>query len=72
MVQRGSGAGNRLAIFHLQQQRVVAVEAVNAAQEFLVGKKLIAAGSRVDLQRLADPATSMKDVVVAEAEELHA
>lgn len=71
IVQRVNAAANRMAFFHLQDQRVVAVEAVNAAQEFLVGKKLISTGSRVDPRRVADPATAMKDVVAAVTEEAH-
>jgi 3-phenylpropionate/trans-cinnamate dioxygenase ferredoxin reductase subunit len=53
----------RFAVFHLDAaQRIQAVEAINAAQEFLVGKQLIGARTTVDPTRLADPATPMKAV----------
>lgn len=61
-VQRLSSSKDGLAIFHLQQERLVAVEAVNSGAEFLAGKKLIASGCSVDAQRLADPAVAMKDM----------
>jgi len=53
----------RFAVFHLDAaRRIQAVEAINAAQEFLVGKQLIGARTPVDPARLADPATPMKAV----------
>jgi 3-phenylpropionate/trans-cinnamate dioxygenase ferredoxin reductase subunit len=53
----------RFAVFHLDARRCVrAVEAINAAQEFMVGKQLIQARTVVDVARLADPAIPMKAV----------
>ena len=53
----------RFAVFHLDTQRHVrAVEAINAAQEFMIGKQLIQARTPVDPARLADPAIPMKMV----------
>ena len=53
----------RFAVFHLDAQHAVrAVEAINAAQEFMVGKQLIAARTPVDPAKLADPAIPMKAV----------
>ena len=71
MVQRTSASGDRMAIFHLQQERLVAVETVNALEEFLAGKKLIASGRPVDAVRLADPSISMKDVMPAQPQEAY-
>ncbi|WP_417478636.1 NAD(P)/FAD-dependent oxidoreductase [Maricaulis sp.] len=61
---RGDPATGTFAVFHLQGNRVRAVEAVNAPPEFMFGRKLIAAGSAVDLERLADMSVSMKQVVL--------
>ncbi len=61
-VVRGDPAGAKFAVFHLLGQRLLAVEAVNAAPEFLMGKMLIAAGKPLSLERLANPAVSMKEV----------
>ena len=67
LVVRGEpqpGAGRpRFAVFHLNaEDRLQAVEAINAAQEFIVGKQLIGSRKPVDVTRLADPAIAMKDV----------
>jgi len=60
-VTRGdAAAADRLAVFHLDAAGAVqAVEAVNAAPEFMAGKRLIALGRPVDAARLADPATPL-------------
>ena len=63
LVLRGDPAARKFAVFHLRAGRVGAVEAVNAAPEYIVGRKLIAEGTSVDLARLADTAIPMKSVV---------
>jgi 3-phenylpropionate/trans-cinnamate dioxygenase ferredoxin reductase subunit len=58
-VVRGD-APDRLAVFHLNAAGAVqAVEAVNAAPDFMAGKRLIAQGRPVPAERLADPATPL-------------
>ena len=61
---RGDPATGKFAVFHMRGNAVRAVEAVNAPPEFMFGRKLIAAGTPVDLKRLADASGSMKDVVL--------
>jgi len=61
VVRGDSGAGS-FAVFHLAGDRIVCVEAVNAPPEFMAGKQLIAKGTPVDLDKLADIAVSMKAV----------
>ncbi len=61
-VTRGDPAGARFAVFHLKAGRIQAVEAVNAAPEFMGGRQLIGQGRAVDPERLANPAVSMKEV----------
>jgi 3-phenylpropionate/trans-cinnamate dioxygenase ferredoxin reductase subunit len=63
LVQRGDPAARKFAVFHLREGRVAAVEAVNAAPEYIVGRKLIAEGTSVAPSRLADTAIPMKSVV---------
>jgi 3-phenylpropionate/trans-cinnamate dioxygenase ferredoxin reductase subunit len=60
LVQRGDPAARKFAVFHLRDGKVAAVEAVNAAPEYLIGKKLIAEGKPVDAARLADVSIPMK------------
>lgn len=63
LVLRGDPKARKFAVFHLRNGAVVAaVEAVNAAPEYLVGRKLIAQGSQVSPERLADTAIPMKNV----------
>jgi len=62
IVLRGDVSAARFALFHLQQNRVVAVEAVNAPPEFMAGKMLIEKRSVIDPDRLADLSVPMKEL----------
>jgi len=62
IVVRGEPATRKFAVFHLREGVVAAVEAVNAAPEYIVGRKLIAEGQRVAPERLADQAIPMKNI----------
>lgn len=62
IVLRGDPAARKFAVFHLREGRVAAVETVNAAPEYLVGRRLIAEGARVAPERLADTAIPMKNI----------
>ena len=63
IVPRGDPASRKFSVFHLRDGKVAAVEAVNAAPDYLIGKKLIAEGTAVDPARLADTAIKIKEVV---------
>ena len=63
-VVRGDPTVSGFAVFHLNGDRIVCVEAVNAPPEFMAGKQLIAKATPVDVDKLADPAVSMKAVAV--------
>jgi 3-phenylpropionate/trans-cinnamate dioxygenase ferredoxin reductase subunit len=62
-ILRGSPAEEKFAVFHLHGDRVLAVEAVNAVPEFMIGKQLIASRRPVSPVRLADSAVPMKQVL---------
>jgi 3-phenylpropionate/trans-cinnamate dioxygenase ferredoxin reductase component len=62
LVRRGDPAQRKFAVFHLREGRVAAVEAVNAAPEYIVGRKLIAEGAAVAPARLADVSIPMKSI----------
>jgi 3-phenylpropionate/trans-cinnamate dioxygenase ferredoxin reductase subunit len=62
MVLRGDPNSRKFAVFHLREGRLAAVEAVNAAPEYIVGRKLIADGAIVAAERLADLAVPMKNI----------
>jgi 3-phenylpropionate/trans-cinnamate dioxygenase ferredoxin reductase subunit len=60
LVLRGDPANRKFAVFHLRDGKVAAVEAVNAAPEYMIGKKLVAEGKPVDAAKLADISIPMK------------
>ncbi len=62
MVVRGDPTQRKFAVFHLRDGVVSAVEVVNAAPEYIVGRKLIGEGARVAPERLADTAIPMKNI----------
>jgi len=61
---RGVPAQEGFAVFHHCGDRIIAVEAVNAVPEFMIGRQLIASRRPVSLARLADRTVPMKDVVI--------
>ncbi|MGZ9098859.1 MAG: NAD(P)/FAD-dependent oxidoreductase, partial [Brevundimonas sp.] len=61
-VVRGDPETGSFAVFHLNGDRILCVEAVNAPAEFMAGRQMIAKGMTVDVAKLADPAVSMKAV----------
>jgi 3-phenylpropionate/trans-cinnamate dioxygenase ferredoxin reductase subunit len=63
LVQRGDPATRKFAVFHLRDGMVAAVEAVNAAPEYMIGKKLIAEGRKIAAEKLADLSIPMKQMV---------
>ncbi|MBX7248167.1 MAG: FAD-dependent oxidoreductase [Caulobacteraceae bacterium] len=62
LVVRGRPEENRFAVFHMSDDLIQAVEAVNAPQEFMGGRLLIGRRAPVDPGKLADAGVSMKDV----------
>jgi 3-phenylpropionate/trans-cinnamate dioxygenase ferredoxin reductase component len=61
-VVRGDPGTRSFAVFHLRDGVVVAVEAVNAAPEYMMGRRLIANRAQVAPERLADRAVPMKEM----------
>ncbi len=63
-VLRGDPASDAFALFHLEGDRLMGVEALNRVQEFMFGRKLIDAQVQVD-ERLADESESFKTIAEA-------
>jgi 3-phenylpropionate/trans-cinnamate dioxygenase ferredoxin reductase subunit len=55
VVLRGDPATHRFAAFYLREGRMVAVNSVNSAKDFMVGKKLIVEGRVPDVTKLKNP-----------------
>jgi 3-phenylpropionate/trans-cinnamate dioxygenase ferredoxin reductase subunit len=60
LVLRGKPEARKFAVFHLRDGAVAAVEAVNAAPEYMIGKRLVAEGKKIAAETLADTAIPMK------------
>jgi 3-phenylpropionate/trans-cinnamate dioxygenase ferredoxin reductase subunit len=61
-IVRGDPASESFAVFHLKGDVIRCVEAVNAPQEFMGGRLMIAKQTPVDPQKLADLSVGMKAV----------
>jgi len=62
LVRRGDPAARKFAVFHLRDGAVAAVEAVNAAPEYMIGKKLVASAAKIAAETLADTSIPMKQM----------
>ena len=63
-VVRGDPQAGRFAVFHLDGEgRLQAVEAVNAAPEFVAARQWVAAGQVLDAGRIADASLTVKQIV---------
>ena len=64
IVTRGAPEDSRrCAVFYLKDGKLIALDAVNRPQEFMVARKLIAAGGTVDKAKLADEETPLKELL---------
>lgn len=68
-IMRGDPATRSFAAFYLQNGKLLAIDAVNSPREFMLGKKLIAAGARFSLEQLANMDTDFKEMATAALEE---
>ncbi len=67
IVLRGEPADRKFAAFYLAGGKLIAVDAVNSAPEFLAGKRLISTGAKVAPERLSDMSVSMKEIAASAA-----
>lgn len=56
---RGAVGAHSFAVYYLAGGQVIAVDAVNSPHDFMLGKKLVAAGRRISAAELSDPATDL-------------
>jgi 3-phenylpropionate/trans-cinnamate dioxygenase ferredoxin reductase subunit len=64
-VVRGSPRDRRFSIIYLKDGRVIALDCVNAAKDFVQGRALVVAGARLDPGLLADPSLPLKDIALS-------
>jgi 3-phenylpropionate/trans-cinnamate dioxygenase ferredoxin reductase subunit len=58
--------GRSFAVFYFEGERLLAVDAINRPGEFMLGKKLLMAGARVDKEKLADENIPVKSLYTLE------
>jgi 3-phenylpropionate/trans-cinnamate dioxygenase ferredoxin reductase subunit len=63
VVVRGNPeTGRSFAVFYLRAGRLIAIDAVNRAPEFMMSRQLIAGGKALDAERLRDERIAVKDL----------
>lgn len=65
LVIRGDPASRSFAVFYFVDGRLIAVHAINSPREFMLSKKLIAEGTRLDPHAVADTSIPFKELVDA-------
>jgi 3-phenylpropionate/trans-cinnamate dioxygenase ferredoxin reductase subunit len=63
LVVRGSTANDSFAAFYMRQGQIIAADAVNRPQEFMLAKRLVAEAAVLDPQRLADESLPLKTLL---------
>ncbi|QKS01982.1 hypothetical protein F9288_06320 [Sphingomonas sp. CL5.1] len=61
-IVRGDPASRSFSIVHLKQGRIVALDCVNSAKDYVQGRKLVERGVCANPQRLADTSLPLKDL----------
>ncbi len=64
VVIRGNPANRSFACLYLYEGRLIATDAVNSPKEFVQSKALIAAGTKVDREKLGNTEVELKDLSV--------
>lgn len=63
IVIRGDKDHSRsFAVFYFQDERIIAVDAINMPPEFMIGKKMITEGIVVDRERLVDTSVHIREL----------
>ena len=62
-VLRGDPATRRFSVVYLRQERVIAIDAVNAVKDYVQGRALVQAGAIIAPEALADPTRPLKDLL---------
>ncbi len=62
-VLRGDPAARSFSVVYLREERVIALDCVNAALDYVQGKALVVKGARVDPAVLADAGVPLKSVL---------
>lgn len=61
-IVRGDAGNRAFSVIYLKSGKVVALDCVNMAKDYVQGRKLVEAGAVIDAERLADVSVSLKDM----------
>jgi 3-phenylpropionate/trans-cinnamate dioxygenase ferredoxin reductase subunit len=64
IIVRGMPESGQFAVFHLRDNHLITVEAINSPTDFFAGKKLINSGNAVSAARIADTSCSLNELTV--------
>jgi len=67
LIVRGDPTGRSFTAFYLQDGRVIAVDAINRPQEFMIAKKLVAQRAAISPDRLGDDSVPLKSLLTTSA-----
>lgn len=65
-IVRGNKEESSFAVYYLKDDRVIAVDAINSAADFLSGKKIILNNLNIDTSLLEDKSIPVKDILKSE------
>jgi len=51
-------------VVYLREGRIISIDCVNAMKDYVQARKLIEAGTLMDVARIADPGVPLKDAVI--------
>ncbi|KGF69477.1 hypothetical protein LL06_10985 [Hoeflea sp. BAL378] len=62
-ILRGTAGHRGFSVLHLKDDRLICIETINHAGDFMAGKKLIASRRRLDAEQIGDPAIPLKTLI---------
>ncbi|MBX9456823.1 MAG: FAD-dependent oxidoreductase [Rhizobium sp.] len=62
-ILRGLPGGGNFSVLHLKDERLICIETVNNAADFMAGRRLIASMAAIDVDKAADSAFPLKNLV---------
>jgi 3-phenylpropionate/trans-cinnamate dioxygenase ferredoxin reductase subunit len=65
LVLRGDPANRSFSLIYLRDDRVIALDCVNAVKDYVQGRALVVARAAIDPARLADASVPLKKLAVA-------
>ena len=63
LVIRGEPASRSFSLIYLRARSVIALDCVNATRDYVQGRKLITAGSKIDPKTLSNTSVALKDMM---------